>query len=1741
MKYKKILSVLLVLVMVLGILPVSAMATESEASSAEFGLTALTVSQGSYSYWDSSTLSLSPTFDPAVTEYTTDKLSYPASQNYQRLYVTATDTEGATIKASITSADGTSASVDVSTGVQTQVGTYVLKSGTNTLTLTVSKEGETDKTYTVTIPVAAKFKWKTDLSAGGLYNKANDVTLSVAVDDSIVAIGLTPTYQWYVSTSSSIDDGEAIADANSTSYTVAKPTEALSETRYYYVVSKCEGYSDLTSKVCEVTWAEGEAPTSITLKHKVGETLYDLPHQNWNEVWVWAQSGDSFQLAAVDENGNETPVTWSGSGYGYTVDGTGLLTITSPSNGQYYCYPMATSKFAGGPSKENCLIIDAYDFGSDEYSATLSSNGQSESSANVTGGIAGHNTWSFSDGYEQYAKLETELKGDGTDPKQLRFTALRPGSFTVSYTLGGFEANELGAAKGENLADNNGKTGSVTVVIKGVAVEDALGGRTKTYLEMKEGEAALTMQLTAYTENSNYIVTWTSSDENIATVDENGLVTAVGVGTTLITAKDSNNKSGGIKAVVSSADKPYFENLAFQTGNTGIRSNTFSFAATKLNYTGVALTSYSVNNLSITKDTLYDADKYTAIATYTDWHGNAMVVPVNSGAATTLEDMFFDTGVLTITLTDKSDSENKTVYTFEMTRPRDTSKQIKSSGIVLVPNGRELSSNLYNNQREGNMFVANSDGSLAQYSGVNSTRYYYRTFAQDGLEAFSLTLAGSTAYSRVRYSIDDGEDWSELSQGGGTTGLITFPARENDVNPVVKVIIQILDDKTYSNNLKADKEGFADAIPTVYTLWVEQLPSSGMKMTEASISHGDWYPAFKEDHYSYNIMVDKDENAPVLTYTVSDGAEVKVGSAVQTAVEGSYTLALTNSYQSVIITGEKGSATYQFRYSVRADERYPNKVVDYLPINSQYTNGGQYGMTPERVITGGDVLSLGNFGGYATFYYEQPLTDDHKNKYGVDFYIYGNSQTDTSTGTPYGFMEPGQVWVSEDGETWYALAGSEHYEDSTLWDYEITYKKTDTGKTSWTDNQGNKDNGTQVGQWPSAANYPLNSLLPTESIIMRGILLPCVDGSVTGNGQFSSMSKGAKFGYVDVLVNSAKGEDANPYLDNDNYQLPSSGFDLAWAVDDNGLNVDVSDKEFHYIKVVTASNLWAGAANEKSTEIGGIMRAVPQQDAVGVTDAPTSITITDGKTSKTVSFNADKQIYELHLGDMSYVSVKVDGATADDNIYVNNQRVTAESAAQGILVTEEGKLLRIIIQNGDKEPAIFIVKLTSNAKPGLIGGIKVESYGADRLADTTDGENYTITVGYRIDSAKITPVMAMGTVVSINDSPIKDSYDLTEGKNIFTIVASRGDERQTIKLTVVRETAPVSSGTITVYFTLLGDKLHGDIEVGDDVHTLKAGNLNTWISKKAYTVTSPATVLDVFEMALTEAGMTYTNEGGNYISEINGLAEFDNGWLSGWMYTLNGTHPSRGVMEQSVKNGDRIVFHYTDDYTKEQGSEKWHGSSSVSTNKKDDDEETQTDEKPTDENADVKPEFTDTTFVDVKKDDWHYESVKYVYENNLMQGTGNGFEPESKMTRAMLVTVLYRIANPEATENTHNFNDVSDGQWYSDAVAWAASNKIVSGVSETAFAPDEDITREQMALIIYRFAKMQGFNVSETSNLENFTDTNNISDWALDAIKWANSASLVNGTSDTTLSPKDTATRAQVAAILMRFCENIAK
>lgn len=179
-------------------------------------------------------------------------------------------------------------------------------------------------------------------------------------------------------------------------------------------------------------------------------------------------------------------------------------------------------------------------------------------------------------------------------------------------------------------------------------------------------------------------------------------------------------------------------------------------------------------------------------------------------------------------------------------------------------------------------------------------------------------------------------------------------------------------------------------------------------------------------------------------------------------------------------------------------------------------------------------------------------------------------------------------------------------------------------------------------------------------------------------------------------------------------------------------------------------------------------------------------------------------------------------------------------------------------------------------------------------------------------------------------------------------------------------------------------------------------------------------------------------------------------------------------------------------------------------------------------------------FADVRSTDWFYEAVAFAVQNGLFNGMSTTtFSPNDPMTRAMLVTVLYRLDGSLDVTGTNSFTDVADGQWYTNAVTWANANSIVSGYGGGLFGTNDNVTREQMAAILYNYAKYKGCDVTKTADLTAFTDASNISNWARTSMKWANAEGLITGVTTTTLAPVGNATRAQVATILQRFVESL--
>ena len=256
-----------------------------------------------------------------------------------------------------------------------------------------------------------------------------------------------------------------------------------------------------------------------------------------------------------------------------------------------------------------------------------------------------------------------------------------------------------------------------------------------------------------------------------------------------------------------------------------------------------------------------------------------------------------------------------------------------------------------------------------------------------------------------------------------------------------------------------------------------------------------------------------------------------------------------------------------------------------------------------------------------------------------------------------------------------------------------------------------------------------------------------------------------------------------------------------------------------------------------------------------------------------------------------------------------------------------------------------------------------------------------------------------------------------------------------------------------------------------------------------------------------------------------------------------------GKIETPVKEGYIFDGWYLDEALTKEADSKTIVTGNMTLYAKWIEEEPEQDDEQEDEKDDVQDEVAEDSedveewnnpFTDVKSDDWFYENVKYANQNGLFNGTTvTTFSPNSDLTRAMLVTVLYRAEGEPEVEEASGFVDVAEGEYYADAVAWAKKNGIVNGMSKTEFAPDTKITREQIATIMFRYAVYKGVEAVTTEENLAFKDADEISLYAIPAMNWVVGNEIIKGYEDGTVRPLNNATRAEAAAVLQRFLEKI--
>ena len=414
----------------------------------------------------------------------------------------------------------------------------------------------------------------------------------------------------------------------------------------------------------------------------------------------------------------------------------------------------------------------------------------------------------------------------------------------------------------------------------------------------------------------------------------------------------------------------------------------------------------------------------------------------------------------------------------------------------------------------------------------------------------------------------------------------------------------------------------------------------------------------------------------------------------------------------------------------------------------------------------------------------------------------------------------------------------------------------------------------------------------------------------------------------------------------------------------------------------------------------------------------------------------------------------------------------------------------------------------------------------------------------------------------------------------------------------------ILTGALEVTFRLIGDWQHEDGVSDHEEYVTWIQTTEYTLPAESTVYDLLLAALEEYDLSQKGASKNYVESiqapdvlGGYW------LGEFDNGPNSGWMYTINGDHSGTGLKDHRLEDGDEVIWHYVDDFTLEQRKpsskyyERWLEADDITPETYikrnlnnivtvEGKGEVKPDLKTSHIGKDVKFTFTPAEgwrikavyvdgkdkgaietftykglamdarievvfaqnaafrmdFVDVPQSEWFYEDVHFAVSRGLFNGLDEDiFAPDASMTRAMLVTVLYRLEGQPAVIGGSSFADVTAGQWYTDAVIWATRKGIVNGLGNGKFGVDDNITREQMAAILYRYAQNCGYDTAARAYLSGYSDAAKISTYAKEAMAWANAMGLINGRTATVLAPDGTATRAEVAAIFHRFVENIAE
>ena len=1107
---------------------------------------------------------------------------------------------------------------------------------------------------------------------------------------------------------------------------------------------------------CVVTVEEGTAPEKITVKAADDKIVMGKGYSSDMPVYVTDGSEDTFYLEVADVTPEtaSSKVKWSSSDGGVKIDRNGKVTVPAGISSNKYVKFTATSVLSSSVKADmGVYILPAL-----KANVRYAESGKAYIQIPENGVLNRSGNYVLADPsqYRDYKLLEAVSEDESV--------------LTVKDNIYLYPAKEGTAKVTVKDKYHSWNADAVDIAVKGFLIKDTDGSLEETYVD--EGS---TVQLRADTDAE--VTSWTSSDDKVAKIDDKGLVTAFKAGQTTIAAETADSKAT-YKVNVREKGKVYPEKMYLASSpkvytdeecKTAVKNeqnylNSTTTTMTTAHY--MAVTDTSARQFYLTESN--SAQKMNIGIVFDNKKVKAEILKDGEKAQTMESEKTTNVALepgdntFTLRVTSLEDEKNYTDYVYKVRAGYSSNEKISS--VVLKTSARAMDNmkkykpaGATSANTEGVLYRVKADGTVDTKTrpGFNATWYDYKAYLYDDAEDVILTAKTTdTVSGHIAYSTDEGKTWTEGSKS------VTTDALKLSADKSTKIQLKCVSDKAYRAAKADGRDPFEDEAVKTYTIDVEKLSADvSDKTIIKSVSFDknckECTPNYRKGAKAMAALVAHDADTATVTITADkdvtlynnrSAIEANKMTKVKDDENGNAVYELTidtplkdqgnqiTQYILSVYNGEDGSTVedsytlYLFKKGTKYGtlKGTPDKITDYLCIGSQYTNGGNtgwgiYGLFPEKIFMDAGnwytCVSLGNFGGYMTLYYDKPITDDPNNVYGVDFTVFGNSNGGQS------FSEPGNVLVSEDGKTWYSLAGSEHYDATSRWDYEVTYKKSSSDIADYSDNDGNSGSlgtGWAPYQLPKKNLYPLYNWTTEDQITVKGTRL-YTNANSKGAGIESGSALLPAFGYFDVQKNSTTvagtGEDVNllttpvgnPYMkDYDGY---GDGFDLKWAVDEKGDPVDVKDKEFHYVKVQTASFINAGAIGEKSAEISSVVRTTPEKESIGTTAAPAKLTVagTDIKLSK------DKDVYYVQVPEKDEYKVSVKAAADDTNIYINNER-TDERTFEGL--PDKG-IIRVIVQEGNSNPVIYYIhtsKAGDNAVADVISMIASAESDSDFLA-----------------------------------------------------------------------------------------------------------------------------------------------------------------------------------------------------------------------------------------------------------------------------------------------------------------------------------------------------------------------------------------------------------------------------------------